>query len=116
LNDFVAGMKILLAPGGTITMEFPHLQRLVEGNQFDTIYHEHFSYSLVAVSACSRRRAAFDVERCPPTAAPAIYARHAAALPKGQRRAPWRGGASAGLRGRLRALASRCATAPLPAF
>src|SRR6266566_3914489 len=44
LNDFVAGMKILLAPGGVITMEFPHLLRLMEDNQFDTIYHEHFSY------------------------------------------------------------------------
>ncbi|MDQ6751001.1 MAG: class I SAM-dependent methyltransferase [Actinomycetota bacterium] len=44
LNDFVAGMKILLKPGGVITMEFPHLMRLVADNQFDTIYHEHFSY------------------------------------------------------------------------
>jgi C-methyltransferase C-terminal domain/Putative zinc binding domain/Methyltransferase domain len=44
LNDFVAGMKILLKPTGVITMEFPHLQRLMEENQFDTIYHEHFSY------------------------------------------------------------------------
>ena len=44
LNDFVGGMTALLAPGGMITMEFPHLQRLIEGNQFDTIYHEHFSY------------------------------------------------------------------------
>jgi SAM-dependent methyltransferase len=44
LNDFVAGMKLLLKPGGVITIEFPHLLRLVEGNQFDTIYHEHFSY------------------------------------------------------------------------
>lgn len=44
INDFVAGMKILLAPEGVITMEFPHLMRLVEQNQFDTIYHEHFSY------------------------------------------------------------------------
>src|SRR5207237_5731238 len=44
LNDFVEGMKILLKPGGTITMEFPHLLRLMEENQFDTIYHEHFSY------------------------------------------------------------------------
>lgn len=44
LNDFVAGMKILLKPEGVITMEFPHLMRLMEGNQFDTIYHEHFSY------------------------------------------------------------------------
>jgi hypothetical protein len=44
LNDFVAGMKILLSPSGVITMEFPHLQRLMDENQFDTIYHEHFSY------------------------------------------------------------------------
>ena len=44
LNDFVAGMKILLNDAGIITMEFPHLMRLMEGNQFDTIYHEHFSY------------------------------------------------------------------------
>jgi len=44
INDFVAGMRALLSPGGVITMEFPHLLRLVEGNQFDTIYHEHFSY------------------------------------------------------------------------
>src|SRR5579864_5598599 len=44
LNDFVAGMKILLKPVGVITLEFPHLMRLMEGNQFDTIYHEHFSY------------------------------------------------------------------------
>jgi hypothetical protein len=44
LNDFVGGMELLLADEGVITMEFPHLMRLVEGNQFDTIYHEHFSY------------------------------------------------------------------------
>lgn len=44
LNDFVGGMKILLAPGGVITMEFPHLQQLIDNNQFDTVYHEHFSY------------------------------------------------------------------------
>ena len=44
LNDFVAGMKILLKPEGVITMEFPHLMRLMDENQFDTIYHEHFSY------------------------------------------------------------------------
>ncbi len=44
LNDFVAGMKIMLAPGGLITMEFPHLLNLMRLNQFDTIYHEHFSY------------------------------------------------------------------------
>lgn len=50
LNDFVGGLKILLKPAGVITMEFPHLERLMEGNQFDTIYHEHFSYlSILAV-------------------------------------------------------------------
>lgn len=44
INDFVGGMKIVLKPTGVITMEFPHLMQLVENNQFDTIYHEHFSY------------------------------------------------------------------------
>lgn len=44
LNDFVEGMKVLLKPQGVITIEFPHLMCLVEQNQFDTIYHEHFSY------------------------------------------------------------------------
>ena len=44
LNDFVKGLKILLKPQGVITMEFPHLMRMMEETQFDTIYHEHFSY------------------------------------------------------------------------
>jgi SAM-dependent methyltransferase len=44
LNDFVEGLKILLKPEGVLTLEFPHLLRLIEGNQLDTIYHEHFSY------------------------------------------------------------------------
>ena len=44
INDFVKGLKIALNSGGVVTMEFPHLMRLVEENQFDTIYHEHFSY------------------------------------------------------------------------
>lgn len=44
LNDFVKGLKVLLKPTGLITMEFPHLLKLMEFNQFDTIYHEHFSY------------------------------------------------------------------------
>ncbi len=44
VNDFVAGMKLLLKAGGVLTMEFPHLMRLMAENQFDTIYHEHFSY------------------------------------------------------------------------
>jgi hypothetical protein len=44
INDFVGGMRVLLKPGGVLTMEFPHLLRLVDEKQFDTIYHEHFSY------------------------------------------------------------------------
>jgi SAM-dependent methyltransferase len=44
LNDFVEGLKILLKPAGVLTLEFPHLLRLIEWNEFDTIYHEHFSY------------------------------------------------------------------------
>jgi SAM-dependent methyltransferase len=44
LNDFIVGLKLLLKPEGTITLEFPSLSKLIEHNQFDTIYHEHFSY------------------------------------------------------------------------
>jgi hypothetical protein len=56
LNDFVAGMVLLLKPEGVITLEFPHLQRLIKENQFDTIYHEHFSYfSLVTIDVLARR-------------------------------------------------------------
>jgi len=44
LNDFIAGMKLILKPNGILTMEFPHILQLIEQNQFDTIYHEHFSY------------------------------------------------------------------------
>jgi SAM-dependent methyltransferase len=44
LNDFVEGLKILLKPEGVLTLEFPHLLKLIEHNEFDTIYHEHFSY------------------------------------------------------------------------
>jgi SAM-dependent methyltransferase len=65
LNDFVGGMKILLKPTGVITMEFPHLSRLVEGNQYDTIYHEHFSYlSFFTVSRifAAHGMRIFDVE------------------------------------------------------
>jgi SAM-dependent methyltransferase len=68
LNDFVAGMKILLKPGGVITMEFPHLLRLVEENQWDTIYHEHFSYfSFLTVSRVFEAHGLrlFDVEELP---------------------------------------------------
>lgn len=56
LNDFVAGIKRLLAPDGIVTLEFPHLERLIAENQFDTIYHEHFSYfSLVTIAQLARR-------------------------------------------------------------
>jgi len=68
LNDFVAGMKILLKPGGVITMEFPHLMRLIEQNQFDTIYHEHFSYfSFVTARRvfAAHGLTLFDVEELP---------------------------------------------------
>ena len=68
LNDFVAGMKILLNPGGVITMEFPHLMRLVEENQFDTIYHEHFSYfsfSTVEQVFAAHGITLFDVQELP---------------------------------------------------
>jgi SAM-dependent methyltransferase len=65
LNDFIAGLKVLLAPSGTITIEFPHLARLMSERQFDTIYHEHFSYfSLIAAYAALLRHglAVYDVE------------------------------------------------------
>ena len=68
LNDFVAGMKILLAESGVITMEFPHLLRLMDEVQFDTIYHEHFSYfSFHSVGAVFRRHGLeiFDVDELP---------------------------------------------------
>jgi SAM-dependent methyltransferase len=68
LNDFVAGFKILLKPTGIATFEFPHLLRLIEECQFDTIYHEHFSYfSLLVVDKIFARHglAIFDVEQLP---------------------------------------------------
>lgn len=56
LHDFVAGIAILLAPEGRVTIEVPHLDTLVEGNQFDTIYHEHFSYfSAVSIERLAQR-------------------------------------------------------------
>lgn len=68
INDFTRGLRAVLKPGGTITLEFPHLMRLIEHTQFDTVYHEHFSYlSLFTVSrvfeACGLR--AWDVEELP---------------------------------------------------
>lgn len=66
LNDFVAGMAHLLAPQGVVTLEFPHLEKLIDENQFDTIYHEHFSYfSLVTIDRMAARHGlrVFDVEQ-----------------------------------------------------
>src|SRR5882724_8570923 len=68
LNDFTAGMAHLLAPHGVITLEFPHLEQLINENQFDTIYHEHFSYfSLVTIDRLAKRHGlkVFDVEQIP---------------------------------------------------
>lgn len=81
LNDFVLGMKQLLAPGGTITIEVPHLARLIEQNQFDTIYHEHFSYfSFLTAERVLRHHqlTVFDVEELGTHGGSLrIYARHA---------------------------------------
>jgi SAM-dependent methyltransferase len=67
-NDFVRGLEILLKPGGVVTIEFPHLMRLMEDNQYDTIYHEHFSYfsflSVEKLFAANGLRL-FDVEELP---------------------------------------------------
>ena len=80
LNDFVGGMKILLKPDGVITMEFPHLLKLMQENQFDTIYHEHFSYfSILATEKlfASHGLTLFDVEEIPTHGGSLrIYARH----------------------------------------
>lgn len=68
LNDFVSGMAILLKPEGVITLEFPHIEKLIEQNQFDTIYHEHFSYfslSSVEALAARHRLKVIDVEELP---------------------------------------------------
>jgi hypothetical protein len=65
LNDFVGGMAHFLSPNGVITLEFPHLERLIDENQFDTIYHEHFSYfSFVTIDRLAKRHGLqlFDVE------------------------------------------------------
>lgn len=80
INDFVGGMKILLKDSGIVTMEFPHLLQLMEQNQFDTIYHEHFSYlSLTAVNRIFAYHGLrlFDVEEIPTHGGSLrIFARH----------------------------------------
>jgi SAM-dependent methyltransferase len=91
LNDFVAGMRRLLKPNGVITMEFPHLLRLMEQNQFDTIYHEHFSYfSFYTVEQvfAAHQLTLFDVEELPTHGGSIrIFARHTgdASKPVGDR-------------------------------
>jgi SAM-dependent methyltransferase len=86
LNDFVKGMKILLKPDGVITMEFPHLMRLMDENQFDTIYHEHFSYfSFTTVRRVFAEHGLilFDVEEIPTHGGSLrIYGRHAEDMSK----------------------------------
>ena len=80
INDFVAGLKLALKPRGVITIEFPHLMQLVEQNQFDTIYHEHFSYfSFVSAERifAAHGLVLFDVEELPTHGGSLrIYARH----------------------------------------
>jgi SAM-dependent methyltransferase len=82
LNDFVAGIPTILAPDGTVTIEFPHLLRLLEENQFDTIYHEHFCYfSLISAEAvfAGHGMTIFDVEELwTHGGSLRIYARHTA--------------------------------------
>ena len=68
INDFTAGLKTLLKPGGTITLEFPHLMRMIEHAQFDTAYHEHFSYLSLYTTArifAAAGLRVFDVEELP---------------------------------------------------
>ena len=68
INDFVGGLGVLLGPSGTVTMEFPHLVKLMQLNQFDTIYHEHFSYlslSVVQTIFGAHGLRVYDVEEIP---------------------------------------------------
>ncbi|RKZ14394.1 SAM-dependent methyltransferase, partial [bacterium] len=80
LNDFVRGMKILLSEKGVVTLEFPHLLRLIDENQFDTIYHEHFSYfSLYTTVKIFQQHGmeVFDVQELPSHGGSLrIFARH----------------------------------------
>jgi len=81
INGFVEGIRTLLAPHGVLTMEFPHLARLLAGNQFDTIYHEHYSYlSFVTAEQIFARHGItlFDVEELPTHGGSLrIYGKHA---------------------------------------
>lgn len=81
VNDFVEGIAIVLKPAGVVTIEFPHLMQLIELNQFDTIYHEHFSYfSLISVEKifAAHGLTVFDVDEIPTHGGSLrIYAKHA---------------------------------------
>jgi SAM-dependent methyltransferase len=81
INDFVAGLKTALKPDGVLTMEFPHIMQLVENNQFDTIYHEHFSYLSLHTTRgifAARGLEIFDVEELPTHGGSLrIFAKHA---------------------------------------
>ena len=90
LNDFVEGMRILLKPQGMITLEFPHVQCLLMENQFDTIYHEHFSYfSLFTIEHLAQRHGlkVVDVEQLSTHGGSLrVYLTHAdSSLPLGRR-------------------------------
>jgi len=86
INDFVQAMKIILKPSGVLTVEFPHLLQLILSNQFDTIYHEHFSYfSLITIQRIfeSHGLSIFDVEEIPTHGGSLrIYVKHAKANKK----------------------------------
>lgn len=81
INDFVKGLKLALAPGGTITLEFPHFMQLIQQRQFDTIYHEHFSYlSLYTTQRIFEAHGlcVYDVEQLPTHGGSLrVYGRHA---------------------------------------
>lgn len=87
LNDFVAGIRIMLGPRGVFTGEFPHLLRLIAGHQFDTIYHEHYSYlSLHTIEQvfAAHGLTIFDVDELPTHGGSLrIHARHAAETTRG---------------------------------
>jgi hypothetical protein len=86
LNDFVKGMKILLGPQGVLTLEFPHLMRLMAENQFDTIYHEHFCYFSFATALTildAHGLTVFDVDELPTHGGSLrVYGRHTEDLTK----------------------------------
>jgi SAM-dependent methyltransferase len=82
LNDFVKGIKLLLKPQGVVTLEFPHLMRMIQENQFDQIYHEHFSYFSFTTTIkilAAHELAVFDVDELPTHGGSLrVYARHGA--------------------------------------